>query len=153
MVHGRSFNLPAFKCLYRSVADPGEGPGGPASLTFGPNCGPKGREKNFFRPPHPPYLRVWMTGLPLIWRFGSANAGTLQRPSNFPITIVPSVASGISSLNHLHHFPKGLTPQTDSVWEWCPFLVQFQLNSSWILVKTYCQIKIVELAAFRVGVR
>ena len=33
MVPGRSFNLPASKCLYRSVADPREGPGGPASLT------------------------------------------------------------------------------------------------------------------------
>ena len=64
MVSGRSFNLPAFKCLYRSVVDPGKGPGGPTPLTFGPICGPKGREKNFFRPPHPPYLRVWMTSPP-----------------------------------------------------------------------------------------
>ena len=62
MVPGRSFNLPAFKCLYRSVVDPGKGPGGPTPLTFGPICGPKGREKIFFRPPHLPYLSVWMTG-------------------------------------------------------------------------------------------
>ena len=53
MVPGRSFNLPASKCLYRSVADPGLGPGGPASLTFGPNCGPKGREKVFLDRPIP----------------------------------------------------------------------------------------------------
>ena len=29
MVPGRSFNLPASKCLYRSWSDPGEGPGRP----------------------------------------------------------------------------------------------------------------------------
>ena len=41
-----------------------------------------------------------MTGPPpLIGRSGSTDAGTLQRPNNFPITIVPSVASGISGLN------------------------------------------------------
>ena len=65
MVPGRSFNLSASKCLYRSVVDPGEGPRGPTPLTFGPICGPKGREKFCFRPPHPPYLRVWMTRPPL----------------------------------------------------------------------------------------
>ena len=37
----------------------------PPPLTFGPICGPKGREKIFVRPPHSPYLRVWMTGPPL----------------------------------------------------------------------------------------
>ena len=98
MVPGRSFNLPASKCLYRSVADPGEGPRGSARLFLDQTVARR-EEKNFFRPPHPPYFRVWMTGPSLIWRFGSANAGTLQRPSNFPITIVASVASGISGLN------------------------------------------------------
>ena len=57
-------------------------------LIFGPNCGPKCRKKTFSDRP-----------IPLILRSGSANAGTLQRPSNFPITIVPSVASGVSRLN------------------------------------------------------
>ena len=35
------------------VADPGEGPGGPAPLIFKPNLGPKGRKKKFSgdRPP------------------------------------------------------------------------------------------------------
>ena len=36
----------------------------PPPLTFGLICGPKGREKIFFRPPHSPYLRVWMTEPP-----------------------------------------------------------------------------------------
>ena len=53
MVPGRSFNLPASECLYRSVVDPGKGPGGPAPLTFGLNCGPKGREKIFLNRPIP----------------------------------------------------------------------------------------------------
>ena len=48
MVPGRSFNLAASKCLYRPVADPGEGPGGPPPGIFGPNCGPRGRKKFFF---------------------------------------------------------------------------------------------------------
>ena len=47
MVPGRSFNLAASKCIYKSVADPGEGPGGPAPRIFGPNCGPRGRKKFF----------------------------------------------------------------------------------------------------------
>ena len=45
-----------------SVADQGEGPGGPGSrLIFRPKWGPKGW-KFFFETP--PYLRVWMTGPP-----------------------------------------------------------------------------------------
>ena len=48
MVPGSSFNLAASKCIYKSVADPGEGPGGPALRIFGPNCGPRGRKKFFF---------------------------------------------------------------------------------------------------------
>ena len=44
---------------------------------------------------------------------------------------------------HLHHLPYVLTPQTDSVWEWCPFL--HIPHSCWILLKTYCRIKMVEL--------
>ena len=47
-----------------TVADPGEGPGGPPPLSFGPKWGPKGA-KLFSRPPPPPYLRAWMTSLPL----------------------------------------------------------------------------------------
>ena len=86
-----SFNLAASKCLYTSVADPGEGPGGPAPTLFLNQTVAWRAEKNFFGRPHSPYLRVWMTG--------SADAGTLQRPSNFPITIVASVASGISRPN------------------------------------------------------
>ena len=41
----------------RPVADPGEGPGGPAPLIFRP----------------PTYLRVWMTGASLLWRSLSAS--------------------------------------------------------------------------------
>ena len=64
---------------YLSLADSGEGHRGtlpPPPLIFRPNWGPKG-EKNYFSRPvpplsqglddrAPPYLRVWMTGLPLI---------------------------------------------------------------------------------------
>ena len=99
MVPGRSFNLPASKCLFTGESQiQGRGPGGPPPLFLNQTVARRA-EKNFFRPPHPPYLKVWMIGSPVIWRSGSANAGTLQRPSNFPITIVASVASGISRLN------------------------------------------------------
>ena len=54
MVPGRSFNLPASKCLYMSESDPGEGPGRSAPpLIFGPNCGPKGRKIMFLDRPIP----------------------------------------------------------------------------------------------------
>ena len=42
-----------------TLADPGEGPGGQASLIFRPNWEPKGR-KTFVWRPGPPYLRVWI---------------------------------------------------------------------------------------------
>ena len=94
MVPGRSFNLVASKCLYKSVVDQGKGP-----PYFWTKLWPEGPKKNFFPPPHSNNLSVWMTPPPLIWRSGSADAGTLQGQSNFPITIVASVASGISRLN------------------------------------------------------
>ena len=63
----------------------------------------EGPRKNFFLDRPIPLISGsgWPPPLPppLIWRFGFANAGTLQRPSNFPITIVASVASGIIRLN------------------------------------------------------
>ena len=54
-----------------SEADPGEGPGGARPPMFGPNCGPRGRDKCFFLtapslsqgqddPPPPRYLKVWI---------------------------------------------------------------------------------------------
>ena len=49
-----------------TVADPGERPA-PPPLIFGPNLGPKGRKKFFWRPPPlllddrgPHYLKVWI---------------------------------------------------------------------------------------------
>ena len=52
------------KHIILSVADPGEGPGGPGSpLIFKPKWGPKGR-KMFVFETAPPYLRVWMTAPP-----------------------------------------------------------------------------------------
>ena len=49
------------------------------SLIFRPNWGPKGR-KNFFwgDRPSPPYLSIWMTGSPLIWRSGSVTEYSLN---------------------------------------------------------------------------
>ena len=55
----------------KSVADPGEGPGGPAPLMFGPNSGPKGRKiflgdgppplsKGLDNRAPPPYLKIWI---------------------------------------------------------------------------------------------
>ena len=72
MVPGRSFNLTASKCLYRSVADPEEGPGGPAPPYFWTKLWPEGPKK----PPHqryptalsnaiqryPALSNVWTTG-------------------------------------------------------------------------------------------
>ena len=46
-----------------SVADPGEGPGGPAPPYFYTKLMPEGPKKIFVTPPL--YLRVWMTGPPL----------------------------------------------------------------------------------------
>ena len=48
MVSGRSFHLPAFKCLYRSVVDPGKGPGGPTPPDFWTYLWPEGPRKKFF---------------------------------------------------------------------------------------------------------
>ena len=49
--------------LIGAVADTGEGPG-PPPLIFRPNCGPKGRKKNFETAPllalYLPYLKVWI---------------------------------------------------------------------------------------------
>ena len=57
--------------MHDTEADPGERPGGPGA----PLCldQTEGR-KNVFENGHPPppYLRVWMTGSPLLWRSGSA---------------------------------------------------------------------------------
>ena len=59
-----------------SMADPGEGPGGPTPPYFYTKMKPEGPKKFFLSPPPPPsYLRVWMTApppTPLIWRSGSA---------------------------------------------------------------------------------
>ena len=51
--------------LFFAVPDPREGPERPPFI-FRPNWGPKGWKK-FLTAPHPllPYLRVWLTGLPL----------------------------------------------------------------------------------------
>ena len=47
----------------KSVADPGEGPGGRPPLMFGPSWGPKGR-KIFLGDGPPLHLRVWITEPP-----------------------------------------------------------------------------------------
>ena len=65
-----------------SVADPGEGPGGPAPLISRLNWGSKGR-KLFLETPPPPrlYLRVWMTApspyLKVWIRHGTGNIALL----------------------------------------------------------------------------
>ena len=61
--------------MNESVADLGERPWHP--LIFWRKLRPEGRKKVFWDtatpPPHPPYLRLWMTmPHPLIWRSGSA---------------------------------------------------------------------------------
>ena len=157
MVPGRSFNLSASKCLYRSVADPEEGSGGVRPPYFWTKLWPEETKKIFFRPPHPSYLKVWMTAPPP-HPLAKGLDPRMQVHYNDQVTFLSpllprSPRASVVSTSPVHHFPQGLTPQTDSVWEWCPFLVQFQLDSSWILVKTYCRKKIVELVAFRVGVR
>ena len=66
MVPGRSFNLPASKCLFTGQWHiQGRGPGGPAPPYFWTKLWPEGPKKSFFRPPHTNNLRVWMTGPPL----------------------------------------------------------------------------------------
>ena len=54
-----------------------------------------------------------------------------------------SPQASVLSTGTLTSFPYVLAPQTDSVWEWCPSL--HIPHSCWILLKTYCRIKIVEL--------
>ena len=58
-----------------TVANPGEGSGGPSPLIFRPNWGPKGK-KIFWRPPPPIISGFGWPGTPLptplIWRSGSA---------------------------------------------------------------------------------
>ena len=60
----------------------------PPPLIFRPKWGPKGQKHLFATspsPPHPSYLRVWMTGPALFWRPGSATVSTpkLQGSGNF----------------------------------------------------------------------
>ena len=57
----------------------------------------------------------------------------------FIITFIITIACCLGRLvhqsaqpAHLHHFPHVLTPQTDSVWEWCTFL--HIPHSCWILL-------------------
>ena len=60
----------------QTVADPGEGPGGPAPLLLDQNEAQRG-EKNFFGDRAPRYLRVWISApppRPLISRSGSGTA-------------------------------------------------------------------------------
>ena len=59
------YSLPLFPITLNmtSVADPGEGPGGPAPPYFYTKLMPEGPKKIFGTPPL--YLRVWMTGPPL----------------------------------------------------------------------------------------
>ena len=60
------YSLPLFPITLNmtSVADPGEGPGGPAPPPlFLHQTDARRAEKNFGTPPL--YLRVWMTGPPL----------------------------------------------------------------------------------------
>ena len=54
-----------------------------------------------------------------------------------------SPQASVLSTGPLTSFPYVLAPQTDSVWEWCPSL--HIPHSCWILLKTYCRIKIAEL--------
>ena len=65
----------------------GEGGPAPPPLIFRPKWTPKGQKHFFETSPSPPpsYLRVWMTGLALFWRSGSATVSTpkLQGSGNF----------------------------------------------------------------------
>ena len=57
----------------------GRGAGGPGTpLFFRPNWGPKGWKKFIWDRSPPPFLRVWMTKPPVIWRFWSATEQPLK---------------------------------------------------------------------------
>jgi len=62
------------------VADPGEGPGGPASPLFLDQTEARRAEKMFLETAHPPtpYHRVWMTGPPLL--ISRSGSGTEKVP-------------------------------------------------------------------------
>ena len=66
----------------RPVADPGEGPGGPAPpLVFGPN-------KNFLgtpAPTPPSYLKVWMTGHPPYLKVWIRHCGPFMVHTQIPV--------------------------------------------------------------------
>ena len=55
---------PGRVCAFFPVADPEEGPGGPASPLFFDQNKARRVEKNFLETGPPTYLRVWMTGSP-----------------------------------------------------------------------------------------
>ena len=67
-LHGRDQQrgfAPLQKQRQKSVADPGEGPGGPGPPYFYTKLRPDGPKKIFLRlSPPPPYLRIWMTTPP-----------------------------------------------------------------------------------------
>ena len=67
---------------FYSVADPGEGPGGPRPPLFLDQTKARRVEKNFLKTCPPPYLRVWMTAPPfLISRSGSGTV--IYHPNSY----------------------------------------------------------------------
>ena len=70
-LHGRDQQrgfAPLQKQRQKSVADPGEGPGGPGPPYFYTKLRPDGPKKIFLRLSPPPYLRIWMTTPPPLFQ-------------------------------------------------------------------------------------
>ena len=56
----------------------------------------------------PPYLRVWMTGLPFIWRSGSATEQTRKLTKKNEAIIQPSLVQVLQELKNLNALTLGV---------------------------------------------
>ena len=103
------------------VADPGEGSAepGPSPLIFRANWGPKDRKSFVWRPPPPPYLRVWMTapslsqGLdPALWKIVHIYIYNFVRASRFFVHFFAVTALLITTWKCLFTFRRGRERRT-----------------------------------------
>ena len=127
MVPGRSFNLSASKCLYRSVADPGEGPGGPAPPLFFDQTLARRAQKNFLDRPIPLISGSGWPGPPLSEGLDARMQVHYNDQVTFLSPLLPrSPRSSVVSTSPLTSFPHRFNSSN-----WFCFSTQFQLNTSY----------------------
>ena len=128
-----------------SMADPGEGPGGSASLIFIPDWGPKDWKNIFLRLGPPLISGSGWTGSPLIWRSGSMAESDRDACQKIKIKSLRETNVGVA------FEPKGDKAKTDVTTFFETFLMcspKRYLNGQiyWLsLPTTLCETKICNL--------